>query len=112
MVFLILLYHYACINAEILLDKIKLPNGFQIDIYADNVKGARSMVMSPGGTLFIGTRKIGNVYAVLDKNKDNKADEIIIIAKDLNMPNGVAVKDGALFVSDDKAGAVYRISYK
>lgn len=97
---LILLNQYACINAEISLDKIKLPKGFQIDIYADNVKGARSMVMSPGGTLFIGTRNIGNVYAVLDKNKDNKADEIITIAKDLNMPNGVAFKDGALYVAE------------
>ena len=54
------------------LDKIKLPPGFKIELYADNLPNARSMTLSPNGTLFVGTRKKGNVYAVLDKNKDNK----------------------------------------
>ncbi|MBI4651924.1 sorbosone dehydrogenase family protein [Candidatus Desantisbacteria bacterium] len=97
---LILLHLAACTNAEPLLDKIKLPQGFHIDVYADNINGARSMVLSPTGILFVGTRDAGNIYAVLDKNKDNKADEIIIIARNLNMPNGVAFKDGALYVAE------------
>lgn len=82
------------------LDRIKLPQGFGISIYAHNAPGARSMTLSPSGILFVGTRTEGNVYAVLDTNKDNKADEVITLARGMNMPNGVAVRDGALYVAE------------
>ena len=58
------------------------------------------MVLSPNGTLFVGTRSEGNVYAVLDNNKDGKADEVITIAKGLHMPNGVALRNGSLYVAE------------
>jgi glucose/arabinose dehydrogenase len=82
------------------LQKIKLPPGFQISIYARDVPGARSMTLSPNGVLFVGTRMEGNVYAILDTNKDNKADEVITLARGMNMPNGVAIRDGALYVAE------------
>lgn len=86
-------------NGELHLDKIKLPPGFKIEVYAGNVPGARSMTLSPNDTLFVGTRN-GEVYAIVDKNKDNKADEVITIAQGLNMPNGVAFRDGSLYVAE------------
>jgi glucose/arabinose dehydrogenase len=79
---------------------ITLPPGFKIDIYTDNVKGARSMALSQSGVLFVGTRGAGNVYAVLDTDKDYKADKVITIASGLNNPNGVALKDGNLYVAE------------
>ena len=79
---------------------ITLPPGFNISIYADNVEGARSMTLSPSGVLFVGTRGEGKVYAVLDTNKDYKADEVITIASGLNMPNGVAFHNGSLYVAE------------
>ena len=79
---------------------IKLPPGFNISIYADNVPGARSMALSPNGILFVGTRSEGNVYAIVDTDKDNNADKIYTIAKNLNMSNGVAFKNGSLFVAE------------
>lgn len=82
------------------LHTIKLPPGFKIELYASGVNNARSMVRSPNGTLFVGTRRAGNVYAVLDKNNDNKADEIITIASGLWMPNGVDFREGALYVAE------------
>ncbi len=82
------------------LDLIKLPPGFKIDIYADNVPNARQMALSPNGTLFVGTRDAGNVYAVLDNDRDGKADEVITIAKGLHMPNGVAFRNGSLYVME------------
>ncbi len=82
------------------IDKITLPKGFAIRVYARDVTGARSMTLSPTGTLFVGTRGAGNVYAILDRDRDNKADEIITIARGLNMPNGVAFRDGALYVAE------------
>jgi glucose/arabinose dehydrogenase len=79
---------------------IELPPGFSIDYYAEGVEGARSMALSPNGTLFVGSREAGKVYAVLDRNKDNKADEILVIAENLNMPNGVAFRNGSLYVAE------------
>ncbi len=82
------------------LDTIRLPAGFGIEVYAEGVFNARSMALSPNGTLFVSTRSAGNVYAILDNNKDNKADEIITIARGMWMPNGVAFKDGSLYVAE------------
>ncbi len=82
------------------LDNIKLPPGFEIDVYAEGVFNARSMALSPNGTLFVGTRNAGNVYAIIDQDKDYKADEIITIASGLRSPNGVAFKDGSLYVAE------------
>ena len=82
------------------LDTIKMPPGFKMSIYARNVPNARSMALSPQGTLFVGTRKEGKVYALPDHNKDHKADRVIILAKGMNMPNGVAFRDGALYVAE------------
>lgn len=82
------------------LSQIKLPPGFKISVYAENVPGARSMTLGTDGTLFVGTRQEGKVYAVLDRNKDNVADKVFVIAKGLNMPNGVAFLNGALYVAE------------
>lgn len=82
------------------LGTIRLPPGFRIDLYTDKVPGARSMALSPGGILFVGTREEGKVYAVLDRGRKNRADEVIPIASGMNLPNGVAFRDGALYVAE------------
>jgi len=79
---------------------ISLPPGFSISTYAENIPDARSMALSPRNILFVGSRNAGNVYAVIDKDRDYKADEVITIAKGLNMPNGVAFLDGDLYVAE------------
>lgn len=80
--------------------EISLPPGFKIEIFASDVDGARSMALSENGLLFVGTRNTGKVFAIKDTNQDFKADEIIVIADDMNLPNGVAVKDGDLYVAE------------
>jgi len=82
------------------LSKIKLPDGFKIDYFARDVENARSMAMSPSGVLFVGTRSSDKVYAIVDKDKDGKADETIVIVTGLKAPNGVAFKDGDLYVAE------------
>ena len=84
------------------LESIKLPAGFHISVFAE-VKSARSICLGPDGTVFVGTREkgeSGKVYALPDKNKDGKPDEVVILAKGLNAPNGVAFKDGDLYVGE------------
>lgn len=82
------------------LDRLNLPEGFKIDIWAENVENARSMAMSPSGTLFVGSRSKGSVYALKDTDGDNKADKKYVLAEGLTMPNGVAFKNGSLFVAE------------
>ena len=79
--------------------EINLPEGFVMTEYAE-VENARSMTLSPSGTLFIGTRNLGSVFAVKDTDGDGKADEKYELAKGLNSPNGVAFKDGDLYVAE------------
>ncbi len=64
------------------LDKIKLPAGFTIDIYAE-VDNARSMALSPSGVLYVGNRNEDKVYAVKDTDGDFKADKKWVIASGL-----------------------------
>lgn len=82
------------------LDKIKLPPGFSIEIYAENVPNAREMTQGPDGTLYVGTRTEGKVYAVRDLNGDGRADNVTVIAQGLHMPAGVTYHNGSLYVAE------------
>ncbi|RDV17042.1 sorbosone dehydrogenase family protein [Pontibacter diazotrophicus] len=82
------------------LERITLPEGFRIDYYAKDVDNARSMALSESGILFVGTREEDRVYAVVDEDKDGKADEVVVVASGLTMPNGVAIRNGALYVAE------------
>ena len=81
------------------LEKIKVPAGFHVSVFAEGLRGPRSLTISPGGTIFVGTMG-GIVYALRDDNKDGKADRVITVATGLNTPNGVAFKDGTLYVGE------------
>jgi glucose/arabinose dehydrogenase len=86
-------------SSKLPVNTIKLPSGFAISIFAE-VEDARSMVVSPSGTVFIGNREGNKVYAVKDIDGDGKADKKWIIGAKLNLPNGVALKDGDLYVAE------------
>jgi len=85
---------------ELPIDRIRLPDGFSISVYADNVPGARSLTRSPNGTLFVGSRGAGRVYAIVDADHDQRADRVFVIAHGLTSPNGVAFREGALYVAE------------
>ena len=82
------------------LQKLKMPPGFKISLYAGNVTGARSMALGAKGTLFVGSRETGVVYAIPDNNHDNKGDFVVTIDSKLFHPNGVEFKDGSLYVAE------------
>ncbi|MEW6298900.1 MAG: sorbosone dehydrogenase family protein [Thermodesulfobacteriota bacterium] len=90
----------ALADRSLPLERITLPPGFTIGPYAAQVPNARSMALGSQGTLFVGTRAEGKVYAVVDRNGDRTADEVITIARGLHMPNGVAFRGGALYVAE------------
>ena len=81
------------------LDRLVLPGGFNIELYA-RVNNARSMTMSPSGVLYVGNRGGDKVYALKDTDGDYKADVRYVLDSGLRMPNGVAFKDGDLYVAE------------
>jgi len=84
--------------ASLPLDRIKLPPGFEIGVYAE-IPEARSLAASPAGTLFVGSRRAGTVHAV-SPGSQGRAGRVHRIASGLDSPNGVAFRDGALYVAE------------
>lgn len=82
------------------LSSISLPPGFTIEVYAANLENARSIARSETGILYVGTRDKGDVYAIQDTDGDHIAEKKWTIATGLKMPNGVACKDGDLYVAE------------
>ncbi len=94
----------ALAETEIDLDKIVLPAGFGIEVFANDVPDARSLVIGDEGTVFVGTRTAGNVYAIPTNaghgGSWRAAGPAVTIATDMNMPNGVAWRKGSLYVAE------------
>ncbi len=88
------------------LKKIVLPPGFQIEIFADDVPNARGLARGENGTVFVGTRTKGDVYALVDEDGDYRADKRHTIfaegelpdGSEILQPTGVAFRDGSLYV--------------
>jgi glucose/arabinose dehydrogenase len=78
-------------------DKLKLPKGFNIEVYASGMPNARSMALSEKGTVYVGSRLQDKVYAVT--NKDGKR-QVHVLVSGLYRPNGVAYKNGTLYIAE------------
>ena len=78
-------------------DRLKVPPGFKVEVYAHGLANARSLARGTNGTVFVGTRLVGRVYAITDQ-----AGKRVVrtIAEKLQRPNGVAFKDGRLYVAE------------
>jgi glucose/arabinose dehydrogenase len=87
-------------SSRLPLSEIKLPPGFSISVYTEQTPNAREMCLSPSGTLFLGSMSAGNVYAVRDEDGDGYAEKVLVAARGLHMPVGVAFRDGSLYVSE------------
>jgi glucose/arabinose dehydrogenase len=81
------------------MDSLKLPPGFQIAVWTDQVPNAREMALGSKGTVFVGSRDAGKVFAVTDSDGDGKADKVRTIASGLQLPVGVAFHNGDLYIS-------------
>jgi glucose/arabinose dehydrogenase len=80
---------------KIPLNRIKLPAGFKAEVWSHGHAAGRTMVMGSKGTMFMGTRRIGRVYAITDKNGKR---EVKVLLQGLTQPNGLAFRDGSLYV--------------
>jgi len=84
---------------ELPLEQIKLPDGFTVRVFADQVDNARQLARGDQGVIFAGSRKAGKVYAIIDPDQDHVANQVFTIASGLKMPSGIAYRDGSLYVA-------------
>ena len=81
-----------------ILDRINLPDGFKIEVFAEMPKPRTIEVGKPNGVIFVGSRH-GHIYSMTDFNRDGKVDEVLERASELNVPNSVAMQDAFLFIA-------------
>ncbi|MGE3577016.1 MAG: sorbosone dehydrogenase family protein [Vicinamibacterales bacterium] len=86
-------------------ERLSVPAGFVVEVYAANVPMARQLAVAPSGTVFVGAMRLGgkggqSVHALVDRNRDGKVDEVVTVASGLESPNGVAFHNGALYVAE------------
>src|SRR5580704_10313703 len=78
-------------------NRLKLPPRFKIEVYASGVADARSLRVGDKGTVFAGTSLLDKVYAVVSRNG---SAEVKVVASGLYRPNGLAFKDGTLYIAE------------
>src|SRR5262245_12341329 len=87
--------------------QLKLPKNFHLEIFASGVPNARSLRVSDKGTVFVSTRTLGRVYALVDNNGKR---ELKTLATGLNSPNGIALHNGTLYIAEiDKISKIDNI---
>jgi glucose/arabinose dehydrogenase len=79
------------------LAKLKVPAGFNIEVYAAGMANARSLAVGDKGTVFVGSRLVDKIYAIV--NKDGRR-EVKVLAAGLYRPNGVAFHNGTLYIAE------------
>ena len=83
--------------SELPIDKLKVPAGFKVEVWADGVPEARSLALGDKGTVFVSNRNLSNVYAIIDNGAKR---EVKIVLKGLKNPNGIAFNKGTLYVAE------------
>ncbi|MBX3022734.1 MAG: PQQ-dependent sugar dehydrogenase [Bdellovibrionales bacterium] len=93
-----LLWVFPAAAANIDASTLKVPHGFKVSLYA-SVPNARQMALGPDGIVFVGSNVAKHVFALKPKSNGRSA-EVIKIGRELVEPNGVAFKDGDLYVAE------------
>ena len=81
------------------LSKIKVPNGFKVEVYASGIKNARTLRLGDKGTLFVGNWQANKIWAVVDKGGKREAK---VLYPKLDWPNGLAFHNGTLYIAEHK----------
>lgn len=81
------------------LSLLQVPSGFRISLVTDKVPNARQIAVHESGTIFVGTREAGNLYAIVDANRDFVPERVETIETNLRMPRGLAIRGDDLYVA-------------
>lgn len=89
------------------LHHLQMPAGFKVEVFAE-LTNPRQLARSDSGIVYAGSRRAGNLYAIVDSDNDFQADEVLEIDNGLSLPTGIALFNGDLYVGAIENLFVYR----
>ena len=72
-----------------------VPSGFEISVFADGLRGVRTLRMGPDGMLYAVRSQAGTIVRV-----DPSTAESSVVVRDLERPYGIAFHDGWMYVGE------------
>ena len=101
MLIIYLLYFFSLyISADSNINKLFIPEGFEISIYADNLDSPRQLTETADGFIIVGSKNGDKIFALNDANNDGVAEQKILLANGLQNPTGVSFYKGDLYFSE------------
>jgi len=86
---------------------LTVPAGMSVSFFAKNLSAPRVLAWDPAGTLLASIPSQGKVVALPDRNADGVSDETVVVAEGLNLPHGLAFREGKLYIAETDKVAVY-----
>ena len=97
---ILLISFYNFISADSFVDKLNIPDGFEISIFADNLNSPRQLAETEKGYVVAGSKKGDKLFALHDIDSDGYAEERILLAENLQNPTGVTFHNGDLYFAE------------
>jgi len=97
--FLLLTFTVSNFLAAMDIDKLSVPDGFSVSLFANKIEKPRQMAEGSNGFIFVGSSS-GKVYALKDHDGNGEIDSVEVIADGLGDSSGVAFFDGSLFIAE------------
>lgn len=89
-------------SEELARSQLRLPAGFWFDVWATDLGNPRNLVVAPDGTVYVTRREQGDVLALNDRDNDARAEQIRTVASGLEYINGIALREGQLYLATDQ----------
>ncbi len=87
------------INSEPSIERLNIPDGFKITIFADDLDSPRQITQTDNGHIIVGSKKGTSVTAFINENNDGKYKRVTL-ATGLKNPAGVAVHKNDLYIAE------------
>lgn len=86
---------------EELISSLEVPEGFEVNVFAENLGNPRIMAQGDDGTLYVTRREQNDVQALVDTNGDGVSDEMRSVAENLPYVNGITIHEGTVYLATD-----------
>ncbi|MFQ5515333.1 MAG: PQQ-dependent sugar dehydrogenase [Myxococcota bacterium] len=84
--------------------RMSLPDGFEIEIFASGLRGARMLRFTPAGDLLVSSPRESSIFLVEpDRDGDGRGDATRTLLAGLNRPHGMDLWEGWLYIAETDA---------
>ena len=103
--FFILILAIGCKKDEVeltdsIVNNLIIDSRFSVEIFASDIDSPRQMAEDGEGRIYVGSRRSGDIFALIDSDNNGQIDEKVLIANNLTFATGISFYDGDLFFSE------------